>query len=268
MRPACSGMDDDTLNTELTKVRGLGQWSVDMFGERGSACSGAFGKRLWCSCPGLRPRYGSHPCHTSPRAAMFHLGHPDILPVGDLGVRKGMQWLYGLKVSVCAGVRAGYVAAHPASVVKSLPEGWEAGPWPVTTFAPRPYLMHSDRRDMTQPWHLLLFPPPPGSARSRDDAGGSSGLEAVSQRRQPLHVEGRCLRTAVAKQEEGAVAQEKKEGSRFGSRGRRQFGLIPFAMCLLLVHPYLYTSCSARPISASGPHGSGDTLHPSSRADA
>ncbi|KAL6778936.1 MAG1 [Auxenochlorella protothecoides x Auxenochlorella symbiontica] len=54
------GMDDATLTTELTKVRGLGQWSVHMF-------------------------------------AMFHLGHPDILPVGDLGVRKGMQWLYGLK---------------------------------------------------------------------------------------------------------------------------------------------------------------------------
>lgn len=29
---------------------------------------------------------------------MFHLGHTDILPVGDLGVRRGMQVLYGLKV--------------------------------------------------------------------------------------------------------------------------------------------------------------------------
>lgn len=28
---------------------------------------------------------------------LFHLGHPDILPVGDLGVKKGMQALYGLK---------------------------------------------------------------------------------------------------------------------------------------------------------------------------
>lgn len=33
-----------------------------------------------------------------PLPAMFHLGHPDILPVGDLGVRKGMQHVYGLKV--------------------------------------------------------------------------------------------------------------------------------------------------------------------------
>lgn len=29
---------------------------------------------------------------------MFHLGSPDVLPVGDLGVRRGMQQLYGLKV--------------------------------------------------------------------------------------------------------------------------------------------------------------------------
>ena len=30
--------------------------------------------------------------------AMFHLGRPNVLPVGDLGIRKGMQTLYGLKV--------------------------------------------------------------------------------------------------------------------------------------------------------------------------
>jgi DNA-3-methyladenine glycosylase II len=30
--------------------------------------------------------------------AMFHAGRRDILPVGDLGVRKGFQALYGLRV--------------------------------------------------------------------------------------------------------------------------------------------------------------------------
>lgn len=30
---------------------------------------------------------------------MFHLGSPDVLPTGDLGVRRGMQHLYGLKAS-------------------------------------------------------------------------------------------------------------------------------------------------------------------------
>ena len=43
------------------QVRGIGRWTADMF-------------------------------------AMFHLGRPDVLPVGDLGVRKGFQILYGLKV--------------------------------------------------------------------------------------------------------------------------------------------------------------------------
>ncbi|KAK9830022.1 hypothetical protein WJX72_009248 [[Myrmecia] bisecta] len=57
---AIAGMDDEALVRELVKVKGIGRWSVDMF-------------------------------------AMFHLGRPDVLPVGDLGVRKGMQTLYRLK---------------------------------------------------------------------------------------------------------------------------------------------------------------------------
>ena len=31
--------------------------------------------------------------------SMFHLGRPDVLPVGDLGVRNGMKHLYNLKVN-------------------------------------------------------------------------------------------------------------------------------------------------------------------------
>ena len=30
--------------------------------------------------------------------AMFHLGRPDVFPLGDLAVRKGLQELYKLKV--------------------------------------------------------------------------------------------------------------------------------------------------------------------------
>ena len=33
--------------------------------------------------------------------AMFHLGRPDVFPLGDLAVRKGLQELYKLKVCVC-----------------------------------------------------------------------------------------------------------------------------------------------------------------------
>ena len=57
---AIDAMTYEELFTALTAVKGLGPWSVDMF-------------------------------------ALFHLGLPDCLPTGDLGVRKGMQQLYGLK---------------------------------------------------------------------------------------------------------------------------------------------------------------------------
>ncbi|KAJ7300114.1 hypothetical protein O6H91_10G089500 [Diphasiastrum complanatum] len=53
-------MDDSSLMTSLTAVKGIGVWSVHMF-------------------------------------MIFSLHRPDILPVGDLGVRKGFQKLYGLK---------------------------------------------------------------------------------------------------------------------------------------------------------------------------
>ena len=55
------------------QVRGIGRWTADMF-------------------------------------AMFHLGRPDVLPVGDLGVRKGFQILYGLKVSIFSTHAAAPVA--------------------------------------------------------------------------------------------------------------------------------------------------------------
>ena len=53
-------MSDESLLTKLTLVKGIGAWSVHMF-------------------------------------MMFSLRRPDVLPVGDLGVRKGVQQLYGLK---------------------------------------------------------------------------------------------------------------------------------------------------------------------------
>ncbi|KAJ6678634.1 DNA-3-METHYLADENINE GLYCOSYLASE [Salix viminalis] len=53
-------MDDDMLLNRLTEVKGIGVWSVHMF-------------------------------------MLFSLHRPDVLPVGDLGVRKGVQSLYRLK---------------------------------------------------------------------------------------------------------------------------------------------------------------------------
>ncbi|KAL6995692.1 DNA-3-methyladenine glycosylase II [Sarracenia purpurea var. burkii] len=53
-------MDDKSLFTMLTMVNGIGSWSVHMF-------------------------------------MIFSLHRPDVLPVNDLGVRKGVQLLYGLE---------------------------------------------------------------------------------------------------------------------------------------------------------------------------
>jgi DNA-3-methyladenine glycosylase II len=52
-------LSDEDIAAELIAVKGIGQWSVDMF-------------------------------------LMFQLQRPDVLPVGDLGIRKAVQKLYGL----------------------------------------------------------------------------------------------------------------------------------------------------------------------------
>ncbi|RRT46907.1 hypothetical protein B296_00051912 [Ensete ventricosum] len=57
---AIVAMDDKSLFTMVTMVKGIGAWSVHMF-------------------------------------MIFSLHRPDVLPVGDLGVRKGVQMLYGLE---------------------------------------------------------------------------------------------------------------------------------------------------------------------------
>lgn len=53
-------MADEEVIAALTQVKGFGEWSAHML-------------------------------------LMFHLGRPDILPVGDLGVRNGMKAAYGLE---------------------------------------------------------------------------------------------------------------------------------------------------------------------------
>ena len=53
-------MDDAAVVEALTAVKGIGQWSAEMF-------------------------------------LIFRLGRPDILPVGDVGVQRAMRRLYGLR---------------------------------------------------------------------------------------------------------------------------------------------------------------------------
>ncbi len=51
-------MDDDEIVARLTEVRGIGRWTVEML-------------------------------------LIFHLGRADVLPLDDLGVRKGFRHAYG-----------------------------------------------------------------------------------------------------------------------------------------------------------------------------
>jgi DNA-3-methyladenine glycosylase II len=53
-------LPDQEVSAQLVAVKGLGQWTADMF-------------------------------------LIFHLGRPDVLPVGDLGIRRAVERLYGLK---------------------------------------------------------------------------------------------------------------------------------------------------------------------------
>ncbi len=54
-----SSMADEEIIAELVKVRGIGRWTAEMF-------------------------------------LIFYLGREDVMPIGDLGIRKAVQNLYGL----------------------------------------------------------------------------------------------------------------------------------------------------------------------------
>ena len=54
-----SELPDEEVTEQLTAVKGLGQWTADMF-------------------------------------LIFHLGRPDVLPVGDLGIRRAVERAYEL----------------------------------------------------------------------------------------------------------------------------------------------------------------------------
>jgi DNA-3-methyladenine glycosylase II len=57
---ALEGLDDEAVIEELTRVKGVGRWTAEMF-------------------------------------LIFRLGRPDVLPVGDLGIQKGMSRLFNLR---------------------------------------------------------------------------------------------------------------------------------------------------------------------------
>ena len=87
---ALAGLPDDEVIAELTAVTGIGQWSADMF-------------------------------------LMFHLQRPDVLPVGDLGIRKAFQAAYGLP------------ELPGRAEMERIAEPWR----PYRTAWRRPFLWHS-----------------------------------------------------------------------------------------------------------------------------
>jgi len=61
-REAFAAMSDGEMREELTAITGVGEWTANM-------------------------------------QLLFSLGRPDVFPVGDLGIRKGMEELYGREMS-------------------------------------------------------------------------------------------------------------------------------------------------------------------------
>jgi DNA-3-methyladenine glycosylase II len=82
-------LSDDEVIAKLTAVKGIGEWSAHMF-------------------------------------LMFHLERPDVLPVGDLGIRRAIERAYGLD------------ALPDAAAIEKLAEPWR----PYRTLACR-YLWRS-----------------------------------------------------------------------------------------------------------------------------
>jgi len=68
-RATFSTMTDDEVRAELTEIHGIGPWTADMF-------------------------------------LIFGLGREDVFPVGDLGIRKGMELLFDAEMSRGAMVDA------------------------------------------------------------------------------------------------------------------------------------------------------------------
>ncbi|MEW5305620.1 MAG: hypothetical protein WDW36_008151 [Sanguina aurantia] len=95
-----AGLDDDSLNEALQVMKGVGPWTVQM-----------------CS--------------------MFHLGRADVLPVGDLGVRKGMQKFLGLpQLPSAAEMECLTAAWRPFRSVGSWAMWRLIAPTPTTPAAP------------------------------------------------------------------------------------------------------------------------------------
>ncbi len=103
-------LPDEEVSAHITAVKGLGQWSADMF-------------------------------------LMFYLRRPDVLPVGDLGIRRAIKNVYGLP------------GLPDADDLRTLAEPWR--PWRTLACL---YLWESLKLDNTD---LTIRAKPPPEAGER-----------------------------------------------------------------------------------------------------
>ena len=78
----CELLNDDEIIARLTEIKGIGRWTVEMF-------------------------------------LIFNLGRPDVLPVHDLGIRRGFQIAHGNPSLLCGTNRGG----NGAMVILLVPHG-------------------------------------------------------------------------------------------------------------------------------------------------
>lgn len=173
----CAGMTEAELIAALTSVKGIGPWTADMF-------------------------------------MMFSAGRPDVLPVGDLGVRKGFQILFSLKVS----------CRRLLLLSLLIPDNCSDGKCGTST----------PMRPVACEYHALDVRA--GAARRRKDGGARGKLAAVAQHRQLVHV-------AAHGGGENEVAEE-IEGSEEGGGGSRgacqciSAAIPPSVNCLIAIADY------------------------------
>lgn len=136
------------------------------------------------------------PSHSLSQHAMFHLGSPDVLPVGDLGVRKGMQTLYGLKVR--SQLDEYKQLQRTAAAIRGPGGKCRAGRSPHLAYSFMPLSLHIA--------HTLLPSAAAGAAQRRHHAPHCGEVAALCQPGQLLHVrrQGALVMAALAVRAAGA----------------------------------------------------------------
>lgn len=190
---------------------------------------GCWGRRTKCRPTGpSRARAAERP------AAMFHLGHPDVLPVGDLGVRRGMQHLHGLKVGAACGVVE--VQSHwscqargqAGAEVRAAPTPrQQGGQWAV----PRRHGGLGPRRcSFEAAWGPLLTQPCPtqhSPASFRQSLPEPEAMEQMTESWKPYRSVGSFYMWRVSAEAPRSPNKRKKAAATAPKKGRKKADNVP-----------------------------------------